>query len=128
AVLDMLQRFSNAFTSGDGKAAAECWHVPALVLSDNGTMPVNTADDVEQFFGGAADQYHSKGIYGTRPEIREFTPMSRRVASVTVRWPYLDREGAETGAEEASTYLLRLDEAGKPRICVALMLGASEQD
>jgi hypothetical protein len=125
-VLAMLQRFARAFTAGDGESAAACWHVPALVVSDGGTMAVGSIEEVAEFFGGAAGQYNAKGIYGTRPEIQRFTPVTRSIASVEVRWPYLDQGGAETGASERSTYIVRADENGDARICVAMMQGASE--
>ena len=41
------------------------WAVPALVLGDPMARPVSTLLEVEQFFGGAKEQYHARGISDT---------------------------------------------------------------
>jgi hypothetical protein len=119
----MLERFAKAFTSGDGKGAAKCWEVPALVVSDQGNKAVAALSEVEAFFGGAAEQYNSRGIHGTRPEIQELTWFTDRLVAVRSRWPYLDAAGAEVGGAESSTYLARFGDDDEPRISVAIMMG-----
>jgi hypothetical protein len=122
AVRAMLQRFARAFTSGDGAAAAACWEIPALVVADEGTRAVGSLDEVASFFGGAAKQYHVQGVTGTRVDIQRVEWHTQRLASVTVRWPYLDAQGAEVGRAESSVYLVRLS-AGEAKIGVAVMRG-----
>ena len=123
AVRALLQRFADAFTSGDGPGAAACWEVPALVVSQEGTRAVNALEEVAAFFGGAQAQYHQQGVTGTRPEVQGIDWHTDQLASVTVRWPYLDGEGHELGRSERSVYLLRVHE-GAPHICAAVLLGA----
>jgi len=120
----MLEHFAEAFTHGDGKGAAECWDVPALVVSDDGVKAVSEVGEVEAFFGGAAEQYNSKGITGTRPEILEVDWLTERLASVRVRWPYLGEDGKVKKGSESSTYVVRNDDQGAPKIVTAIMLGA----
>jgi len=120
----MLERFADAFTHGDGKGAAECWDVPALVVSDDGVKAVSETAEVEAFFGGAAEQYNSKGITGTRPEILEVDWLTDRLASVRVRWPYLGDDGRPKKGSESSSYVVRNDDQGAPKIVTAIMLGA----
>lgn len=122
ALRTMLSRLSRAVTSGDGKAAAACWEVPALVLSDEGSRAVATLEEVAQFFAGAKAQYNRQGIADTRPEVEDLTWLTGQLASVTVRWPYLDSVGRDMGRSESSVYLVRVSE-GKARICVAAMRG-----
>jgi hypothetical protein len=119
----MLQRFSRAITTGDGPAAAACWDVPALVVSDEGNRAVGSAAEVETFFGGAKEQYNQQGVADTRPEVECIEWHSDRLASVTVRWPYLDAEGKELGRSERSVYLVRVTNQ-EARICMAATLGA----
>jgi hypothetical protein len=45
---------------------------------------------------------------------------------VTVRWPYLDGNGDEKGAE-SSTYTLCRDEDGELKIRVIVMRGVSDE-
>jgi hypothetical protein len=122
AVRAMLQRFARAFTTGDGAGAAACWAVPALVVSEEGSRAVNSLAEVEAFFGGAQEQYHQQGVTGTRVDVQRIDWHTSRLASVTVKWPYLDAEGREVGRSESSVYLVRLSGADA-RICAAIMLG-----
>lgn len=123
-IRDLLQRFSRAFTSGDGPGAAACWEVPALVISDDGTRAVQTLDEVAAFFGGATAQYHEQGVTGTRADIQHIDWHTDRLASVTVKWPYLDAEGKEVGRSESSVYVVRVS-GGEGKICAVVMRGAS---
>jgi hypothetical protein len=123
AVRQLLQRFCAAFTSGDGAAAAACWEVPALVISDEGTRAVGTLQEVAAFFGGAAAQYHAQGVTGTRPEVQCIEWYTGRLASVEVDWPYLDAQGRDVGRRESSVYTVHLGTDGQARICAVLMRG-----
>lgn len=124
AIRGMLQRFAHAFTTGDGAGAAACWEVPALVVSAEGNRAVASLDEVAAFFGGATDQYHAQGVTGTRVDVQRVDWHSDALASVTVRWPYLDAEGREVGRSESSCYVVHLA-GGQAKICAALLLGAT---
>jgi uncharacterized NTF2-like protein DUF6841 len=121
-----LARIARALTAGDGKTVAGMWAVPALVLGDDDVRAVGTLQEVEQFFGGAKEQYNARGIVDTRADILELKWLTPRIALVEVRWPYLDQEGNEVG-EEVSTYALRRDETGALKVQVALMQGAARE-
>jgi hypothetical protein len=122
----MLETFARAFTRGDGKTAATCWEVPALIVADQGTKAVTTLAEVEDFYGGAAKQYNDMGITDTRPEVQSVTWMTDRLASVHVRWPYLDAKGQARPDSEASTYVMRFGDDGQPRINVVVMMGSQK--
>ncbi len=121
-VQSMLEKFAKAFTRSDGKAAAECWEVPALIVADQGTKAVATLAEVETFYGGAAKQYNDMGITSTRPEVQSITWMTEQLATVHVRWPYLDAQGKQRPESESSTYVMRFD-GDQPKINVAVMMG-----
>jgi hypothetical protein len=120
-----FERMGRALTAGDGPAIARMWDVPALVIGDQEVHAVATRKEVEQFFGGAKDQYNARGITDTRPEIAKLEWVTDRIVLVTVRWPYLDSTGEERG-EETSTYTLRRDDNGELKLRVAVMHGAVE--
>ncbi|MBC5781760.1 hypothetical protein H8N03_02315 [Ramlibacter sp. USB13] len=122
AIRDMLQRFAHAFTTGDGAGAAACWQVPALVVSAEGNRAVASLEEVGAFFGGARAQYNAQGVTGTRVDVQRIAWHTPALASVTVRWPYLDGEGREVGRSEASCYVVHVagDDA---KISVAILLG-----
>ena len=122
----MLDRFANAFTHGDGKGAAACWDVPALIVSEEGNRAVSALSEIEAFFGNAASEYNAKGITGTRPEIQALTWLTEKLATVQVRWPYLDAKGVDQRESESSTYVLRVDDTGQVKICVSVTMGVSK--
>jgi hypothetical protein len=127
SVQSMLEKFAKAFTRGDGKTAATCWEVPALIVADQGTKAVETLEEVEAFYGGAAKQYNDMGIMDTRPDVQSITWLTEKLASVHVRWPYLDAQGKARPQSEASTYVMRLGDDGQPRINVAVMMGFRDE-
>ena len=126
-IRDLLQRFARAFTTGDGKGAAACWEVPALVISDEGSKAVGTLGEVEAFFGGAQAQYNAQGVTGTRPDVDCIEWFTDRIASVEVTWPYLDAQGREVGKSESSAYVVRMGDDGQARICAVVMKGAKQE-
>jgi ketosteroid isomerase-like protein len=123
AVQRFLERYAQALTAGDGKTIATMWEVPALVLHDQSALAVSTSEEVEKFFNAAVTQYRAQGIAATRADVTSIAWLSGRIAMVEVRWPYLDASGREIGNAETSTYTLRLDDRGEPRVRVAIMHG-----
>ena len=124
SVNEFLERFAAALTAGDGHAAAAMWSLPAFVMGDEVVHAINDPADVEAFYAGAKDQYNSRGITSTRPEIMRLDWATERIAIVHVRWPHLNAAGDELGAE-SSTYVLRVDETGALKLRVAVMRGVS---
>lgn len=117
-----LDRMARALTAGDAHTVAGMWAVPAYVLGDTMAIAVNSRDEVEQFFSGAKEQYNKRGITDTHAEVSRLQWVTDRIATVDVRWPYLDEHGDERGAE-SSSYTLRRDDNGELKLHVALMHG-----
>jgi hypothetical protein len=112
AVREVLDRLAGAVTAGDARAAARLWGTPALVLSDGMAWGIATRTEVEDFFAGAKQQYNARGIVDTRPDILRVQWLTDRIAVAEVRWPYIDVNGDEVGAE-SSTYILRREDDGE---------------
>jgi hypothetical protein len=121
-VQEFLDEMAAALTSGDGKAAAELWSLPALIVTDHGVESVTTVKQLEQMFGGAKEQYNARGITDTRGEIEDVEWLTEMIVRVDVRWPWLDKNGAEQGSE-SSSYVLRRGDDGRLRMHVAVMRG-----
>ena len=126
AIAELMNRFADGLTAGDGKAIAKLWSVPALVISDAGAQAVASLEQVESFFSGVKEQYAAQGIDEARPDIRSVVWLTPKLANVTVRWPYVDRAGREFG-EESSTYTLHRDEDGSLKIQVIVMHGTKKK-
>jgi hypothetical protein len=125
-VQEFLDRFARALIAGDGRTVASLWETPALVVGDEMLQAVQSAAELETFFGGAKAQYNQRGIVDTRANIVRLSWATPRIAIAQVRWPYLNPRGEEVG-EETSTYTLRRDPSGTLKICAAVMHGAAAQ-
>lgn len=121
-VQEFLDEMAAALTSGDGKAAAGLWDLPALLVSDEGVESVTTVKQIVKLFGGAKEQYNARGIVDTRGEIQDVEWLTERIVRVDVRWPWLDSAGEEQGSE-SSSYVLRRGDDGRLRMHVAVMRG-----
>jgi hypothetical protein len=115
-----LEEYGRALSRGDLSGIAAAWEVPALVLSDQGTVSVESYEQIKSFFSAAGQQYRDQGIVSTSPEIARVEWLSELVAEVRVRW--LRWSAEERRGAELSQYILRLDGDRRPRIRVALML------
>jgi hypothetical protein len=122
-VQDYLDGFAKALTAGNGKAIARMWATPSFVLGEAMAIVVENPAQVEQFFGGAREQYNARGVANTRADIVRLDHISDRLVMVRVRWPWLDAQNREVGGE-TSTYTLQLDEDGEWKLRVAVMHGA----
>jgi len=120
----LLEALGQAVTAGDGKAVADLWAIPAMVLGDQDARAVSSRGELARFFATAKEEYTAQGIAGTRPDIRNLTWLTRELALVEVRWPWLTEDRLEKG-EETSTYVLRRDESGVLKIQVALLHGSA---
>jgi len=116
-VLQMLEKLGKAVSDGDLKTISASYGYPALVLSDEQVLLIESAEQVEGFFGQARSWYIERGILTAKPELLNLDRISNRVLSVDVRWPGFDKEGKENYTE-TSHYLIHI-ESGKPLIRAA---------
>lgn len=121
-VQDFLDGFGKALTAGDVEAIADMWELPAFVLGDGMARPVGARDQVAEFFGGARAHYNQLGIVDTKPQIVRLDEISDHLVMVRVRWPYLDAQNREVGAE-CSTYTLTREGAGDWKLRIIVMQG-----
>jgi hypothetical protein len=105
----LLSDFGRGLSEGDGKALADLFALPAYVIGDDMAMPLTERKQVEQLFGAGKEQYARMGIVEARPEIQQIEPLTAKLFSVDVKWPYVYEDGHET-AGEASRYLVQLDD------------------
>jgi hypothetical protein len=102
-----LDQYGQRLTAGDGAALAEMYALPALIVADAGALAVVDRAQITEFFGHAPEQYRAQGIVGTRPEVDRIEPLTDKLFSVDVRWPYVYEDGHEAGGEH-SRYLVEL--------------------
>jgi hypothetical protein len=114
-----LTRYGEALSAGDLKAISGCYAVPALVLSDTGSVSISTSEEIEAAFDGAAERYRAPGLVEVRPTLLASETLSERLVSVDVRWDYLDEQG-RSEQQNAYRYVLRLEDESSPKIQVVI--------
>jgi ketosteroid isomerase-like protein len=80
-----LVRYGEALSAGDLGAVSGCYAVPALVLSDEGSVPIASREEIEAAFDGAAERYRAQGLVAVRPTLLASEVLSERLLSVDVR-------------------------------------------
>lgn len=115
---EMLERLGKAVGSGDLPGISACYAFPAMIVSDEGSIIFENADQVEQMFAKGREWYISKGILTTRAELESFEQLTDMTAAIDVRWPGFDKDGTENYTE-TSHYIVQAIK-GKPLIRVAL--------
>ena len=105
-----LDRYGEALAAGDLRAISGCYAFPALVLSDEGSVPVAAREEIEAAF---------EGLVGLRPTLVTSEALSDKLVSVDVRWDYLDEEG-RSAHQNAYRYVVRLEDEVSPRIQVVI--------
>ena len=120
-ILSFLESYGRALSSGELHEISSAWEEPALVLSDQGAVHVESAQQIEQFFDSARSDYRKRGIVATTPEVMKVDWLTEAMVQVRVRWLRLASDNASRG-DELSVYVLRRDHDRKLRIRVAIML------
>jgi hypothetical protein len=114
-----LVRYGEALALGDLKAISGCYAVPALVLSDAGSVPIAARQEIEAAFDGAAERYRAQGLVALRPTLVASEALSERLVSVDMRWDYLDEQG-RSAQQNGYRYVLRLEDEASPKIQVVI--------
>jgi hypothetical protein len=114
-----LVRYGEALTAGDLGAVSGCYAVPALVLLDEGSVPIASREEIEAAFDGAAERYRAQGLVAVRPTLLASEVLSERLLSVDVRWEYLDEQG-RSAQQNGYRYVLRLEDEASPKIQVVI--------
>jgi hypothetical protein len=114
-----LVRYGEALAAGDLKTISGCYAVPALVLSDAGSVPIAARQEIEAAFDGAAERYRAQGLVDIRPILVAWEALSERLLSVDVRWEYLDEQG-RSAQQNGYRYVLRLQDEASPKIQVVI--------
>jgi hypothetical protein len=114
-----LVRYGEALAGGDLQAISGCYTVPALVLSDAGSVPIAAREEIEAAFDGAAERYRARGLVGLRPTLLASEALSEMLLWADVRWDYLDEQG-RSAQQNHYRYVLRLEDEASPKIQVVI--------
>ena len=111
--------YGAALARGDTAAIAASYTLPALVLSDAGSIPLGNSEQIAAAAQVAFLEYQSRGVTAIEPRLSHHDPISATMASIDVTWLYRDANG-RTMFVEAYRYLMRVDECHGPLIQVVM--------
>lgn len=117
--------YGRALSDGNLPGIAACYDVPALVLSDDGAVPIADRGEIEIAFAGATEGYRAQGLVKARPTINRTEQLTPRLVAADVHWDYLDAEGLPQ-QDDDYRYILHLGADDAPHIRVVLA-GATGQ-
>lgn len=123
-VQDFFDGMARGLTTGDGEVVATMFELPALLISDDGVIAVESTAQIAKLFGDAWAQHNARGEVDTRADLLDLERIGSKVVVATVRWPHLDADHKEIAAE-SSDYTLRRDDQGRLRIRSVLMRGVA---
>lgn len=88
-------------------------------MSDEGSVPIASREEIEAAFDGAAERYRAQGLVALRPTLLASEALTQRLVSVDVRWDYLDEQG-RSAQHNGYRYVLRFEDVASLRIQVVL--------
>jgi hypothetical protein len=103
---DFFFDYAKALSARDITAIVQCWGVPTLVLSDEGTIAATKIEEVNAFFASSIRQYEN--VASAHATIKSVMPLSENIVSCQVIWDHHDTSGNSVGGE-AGHYMLKRD-------------------
>jgi hypothetical protein len=88
-------------------------------LSDEGSVPIASREEIEAAFDGAAERYRAQGLVAVRPTLLASEALGERLISADVRWDYLDEQG-RSAQQNSYRYVLRLEDEASPKIQIVI--------
>jgi len=119
ALYALIPEFLSHLVSGDARAAASLWDVPALILGDRHVHGPLSPERLESLFAETSPVTPGGGETRRRNPLEHWVTqvewIARRVATIEAHWPLTGFRGFLQGIS-AATFLVRLDETGRPRL------------
>jgi hypothetical protein len=123
----LIPEFLSHLVSGDARAAAALWDVPALILGDRHVHGPLSSERLESLFADTSPVPRGGGETRRRNPLEHWVTqvewVARRVATIEARWPLTGFRGFLQGIS-AATFLVRLDELGQPKLRGVLLRDA----
>jgi len=106
ALTDFFSRYGSALTAGDVPAIAECYAMPATLVSDSYSFSFSSPAAVALSFVQVASDYQDRELVAAHAQILDVRRLSEALVLVAVEWEYLDSRGQAVPGEPYQ-YLLR---------------------
>lgn len=123
-IAEFFDRYAAALREFDADASAALWGLPGMIMTDEFAGALESRADMAAGLASSYPMYRMLGLESAVPEIRAIAALTDRIATVRVRWSYLDADD-ELIVTSDYEYLLRDDADG---LHVYLAVGIDEAE
>ena len=119
---EFFDAYAAALRDFDADATARLWGLPGMVVTDDFAGALESRADMSAGLAASYPMYRMLGLESAVPEVRLVNALTDRIATVRVRWSYLDADDDLIVTTDYE-YLLRDDADG---LHVYLAVGIDE--
>jgi NTF2-like protein (DUF6841) len=121
---EFFDAYAAALREFDADATAQLWGLPGMIVTDDFAGALESRADMAAGLASSYPVYRMLGLESALPEIRAVSALTDRIATVRVRWSYLDADD-EVIVTTDYEYLVRDDADG---LHVYLAVGIDETE
>jgi hypothetical protein len=121
---EFFDAYAAALREFDADATARLWGLPGMIVTDDFAGALESRADMAAGLASSYPLYRRLGLESAVPEIRAVSALTDRIATVRVRWSYLDAND-EVIVKTDYEYLVRDDADG---LHVYLAVGIDEAE
>jgi hypothetical protein len=94
-ILSLLEKYRIAFDAADAEKIADCYHAPSVTVRGDGSFHLfDQRENVVEFMGAVARQYHDEGMANGVYSNIEIQMIGSACALVTVDWALMKDDGS----------------------------------
>jgi hypothetical protein len=123
-IAEFFDAYAAALREFDADATAALWGLPGMIVTDDFAGALESRADMAAGLASSYPLYRLLGLESAVPEIRAVSALTDRIATVRVRWRYLDADD-EVIVTTDYEYLLR-DDADGLRVYLAVGIDEAE--
>ncbi|WP_200952640.1 hypothetical protein [Agromyces sp. Soil535] len=89
---EFFDAYAAALREFDADATAQLWGLPGMIVTDDFAGALESRADMAAGLASSYPVYRMLGLESALPEIRAVSALTDRIATVRVRWSYLDAD------------------------------------
>jgi hypothetical protein len=121
-IAEFFDQYAATLREFDAEATARLWGLPGMIVTDDFAGALESRADMSAGLAASYPMYRMLGLESAVPEVRLVNALTDRIATVRVRWSYLDADDDLIVTTDYE-YLLRDDADG---LHVYLAVGIDE--
>jgi hypothetical protein len=119
-----LDRFADAFVTGDLAALVGCYVTPVLFVTEWSSTTFDSARAITEGFRHVVAEHRDRGLVSLTHRVETVSRPAPRIVEVGVRWTFHDADGRAL-MHDRYRYLMRRDDEGLHITAVVVLGGSS---